>query len=74
MFRKCLDDLGFEAREQGERVFAVDLLQFFSAEKAAFLQPFDVIGNVKLETWHLLIGRKRGARSIIHDPRYVATD
>ena len=31
------DDLGFEAGQQGERVIAADLLQFFGAEQAAFL-------------------------------------
>ena len=31
------DDLGFETGQQGERVIAADLLQFFGAEQAAFL-------------------------------------
>ena len=35
--------LGAEAGQQGQRVFAVDLLQLLSAKGATFLQSLDVI-------------------------------
>src|SRR2546428_6170835 len=43
--------LGAEAGQQGERVFAVDLLQLLSAKHATFLQSLDVI--------------RKGARGVI---------
>jgi hypothetical protein len=44
-FENRCDELGPESRQQGERVFAVDLLQLLGAEKAALLQTFHVLGE-----------------------------